>query len=259
MKYLKKVIGLLFMIVIVSGCVKVETNMKISKNKKMDFEIIMALDKSMLEEENIYRDELLDDKQKEELINKGFEIKPYTEGNKIGNIITKKFDNIDYLSSDSDVEFDLENVIEDDLSTAYIFKIEKKFLANKYYAKYDFDLIDINFKVTLPYKALDSNATSIDNDGKLLIWDLQKTHEPIEFTFELYNIQNVLAVFLVILIFVLIFIYCILAIIKKISERKGKNNDKKKIKKVKQNKVRLSNDGPRFIIPQNQDNTNENN
>ena len=44
MKQLKSLI-LLFIIIIATGCVKVETNMKISGSKKMDFEIIMAIDK----------------------------------------------------------------------------------------------------------------------------------------------------------------------------------------------------------------------
>ena len=59
MKQLKSLI-LLFIIIIATGCVKVETNMKISGSKKMDFEIIMAIDKNMLEENEIYQDELLD-------------------------------------------------------------------------------------------------------------------------------------------------------------------------------------------------------
>ena len=215
MKNFKKLILLLVVVFMVSGCVKVETNMKISMFKKMDFEILMAVDKSMLEDNEIYTDEILDKKQKEELTNKGFEIKKYDENNQIGNIISKTFDNIDYLSSTEDITYDLDSVINDPLSTAYIFKVEKGFLTNKYYAKYDlsssndFDakLVELTFKVSLPTKALENNATSIDNNGKQLIWTIKDENKPIEFAFQLYNIQNVLAVILVIIIAILIILY----------------------------------------------------
>ena len=259
MKNLKKLIVLLFTVIIVSGCVKVETNMKISMNKKMDFEIIMAVDKNLLEENEIYQDELLDDKQKEELTNQGFEIKKYEDNNQIGNIITKKFDSIDYLSSTEDINYDLSSVINDPLSTAYIFKVEKGFIKNKYIAKYDLnsienntntsyslDIFDIVFKVSLPYKALENNATSIDNKGKELVWDMTKTTDPIEFEFEIYNIKNIVAIGLGILIIVLIIINRILVFIAK------RGNKEKKEKKVKKEKVKKQEDNnqPRFIMPQ---------
>ena len=255
MKNIRKLIILLFMVIIVSGCVKVETNMKISMTKKMDFEIIMALDKDMLKDEDTYKDELLDDKQKEELRNKGFEITKYNDNNQIGNIITKKFDSIDYLSSTEDINYDLNSVISDPLSTAYIFKVEKGFLKNTYTAKYDlnnidnlnvpnnFDIFDLTFKVTLPYKALENNATSINQNGKQLIWDMSKTNDPIEFKFNIYNIKNVIAIILVILIIILFIINRILTFI---SKDKKQSNNPKKSKKNKETR--------RFIMVDNSSN-----
>ena len=266
MKQLKSLI-LLFIIIIATGCVKVETNMKISGSKKMDFEIIMAIDKNMLEENEIYQDELLDNKQKEELTNQGFEIKKYEDNNQIGNIITKKFDSIDYLSSTEDIDYDLSSVINDPLSTAYIFKVEKSFIKNKYTAKYDLnsienntntsyslDIFDIIFKVSLPYKALENNATSINNKGKELIWDMTKTSEPIEFEFEIYNIKNIVAIGLGILIILLILINRILVFIAKSGNKEPKVKKEKKVKIKKQE----NNNQPRFIMPQNMGNQNEN-
>ena len=46
--------------------------------------------------------------------------------------------------------------------------------------------MDLSFTVTLPYKALSNNATSVNNDGKELVWNLASTNrKSIEFEFEL--------------------------------------------------------------------------
>ena len=46
--------------------------------------------------------------------------------------------------------------------------------------------MDLSFTVTLPYKALSNNATSVNNDGKELVWNLASTNQKsIEFEFEL--------------------------------------------------------------------------
>lgn len=49
--------------------------------------------------------------------------------------------------------------------------------------------MDLSFSVTLPYKALSNNATSVNNDGKELTWNLASTNDvkSIEFEFELYR------------------------------------------------------------------------
>ena len=52
--------------------------------------------------------------------------------------------------------------------------------------------MEVNFVVNLPYKVIDSNATSIDNDGKKLTWNLMTAKDQtIDFEFELYNMTNV--------------------------------------------------------------------
>lgn len=47
--------------------------------------------------------------------------------------------------------------------------------------------MDLSFTVTLPYKALSNNATTVKNDGKELVWNLAANNEKksIEFEFEL--------------------------------------------------------------------------
>ena len=56
---------LLILTIFLTGCVNVETNMDITMNKKMYFTIKMTIDKSNLEGDDIYKEELLDKNQKE--------------------------------------------------------------------------------------------------------------------------------------------------------------------------------------------------
>lgn len=57
--------------------------------------------------------------------------------------------------------------------------------------------MDLSFTVTLPYKALSNNATSVNNDGKELVWNLASTNQKsIEFEFELdrFSIKPIIIV-----------------------------------------------------------------
>ena len=52
--------------------------------------------------------------------------------------------------------------------------------------------MDLSLNVNLPYKAISSNATSTNNDGKSLTWKLNSTDAvDMEFAFELYNWTNI--------------------------------------------------------------------
>lgn len=69
--------------------------------------------------------------------------------------------------------------------------------------------MELSMKVNLPNKAINSNATSVTNDGKSLTWDMLKLKdENIEFEFEIYNTNNIIicgvAIILIIIIIVLI-------------------------------------------------------
>ena len=58
--------------------------------------------------------------------------------------------------------------------------------------------MDLSFTVTLPYKALSNNATTVKNDGKELVWNLaaSKDKKSIEFEFELdeFNIKPIVII-----------------------------------------------------------------
>ena len=52
--------------------------------------------------------------------------------------------------------------------------------------------MDLSFSVTLPYKAISNNATTVNNDGKELVWNLSsdQNSKNIEFEFELYKFSS---------------------------------------------------------------------
>lgn len=51
----------------------------------------------------------------------------------------------------------------------------------------------MKFIVSVPYKSLSNNATTVEDDGKTLIWDLMnlKNQDTMQFEFELYNMTNI--------------------------------------------------------------------
>ncbi len=59
--------------------------------------------------------------------------------------------------------------------------------------------MDLKFEVKLPYKAISSNATSKNNDGKDLTWNLMEFEDEgaLEFEFELYNTTNIIIVIVI--------------------------------------------------------------
>ena len=78
-----------------------------------------------------------------------------------------------------------------------------------YTAGYEnFDIL--SFNVTLPYSAKSNNASTVNNDGKKLSWNLSSNQvEFIEFEFELYNMTviytGVGAIVLILVIIIFIF------------------------------------------------------
>ena len=230
-----KKIKYLFILLIpflVTGCVKVNGSMKIKMDKSMDYEVIEAVDTSMMgEEDNSSSDnQLIDNEELEDAKRKGFTVEDYTEDNLKGFKISKHFKNIDIISTEDDVKTDISM----DGDNQYIFKVKKGFFKNTYTATLtsessdqvnqyanenttstdsSIDLednqqmyeslasqMDLKFTVELPFKAKSNNATTTSKGGKKLEWDLLKHHDDIQFTFVLYNIGNILAVFGIIIV-----------------------------------------------------------
>ena len=260
MKRSVKILKVLFVAIIaftLTGCVKFNATMEISKSGKINYNILYAINKSLLNGES-----LLTDEDKKNLEEQGFKVEDYADDDMEGvNLTLNNLDINKVSSTDKNILYDLSGLTDED-KDAKIFYVEKGLFKNKYTAKikfdtndsdisdtdddatdgdysyredeytdvdsdyddydyYDSDLDDsydddydsdddgsfssddfsqymsnmeMKFVVKLPYKAISNNATSVDNDGKNLTWDLTKTSdlENLEFEFALYNTTNII-------------------------------------------------------------------
>ncbi len=242
MKKLKYLAALLT-VLLLTGCIKYNGNMVINKDKSMELSFIYAIDESLVQDQK-----LLEDKDRKVIENKGYTITDYNENGMVGNIISKKVDNIDEISASRNIEYDLSGILDEKSDEKYIFNVKKGLLKNTYTAKFKFaaeesnmdssddsieydgssndgtsgnleDLdfskmmskLDLSFNVSLPYKAISNNANKVSNEGKDLNWSLLKDKSTnIDFEFELYNWANIyFGIGIIVLIFLIVILSAI--------------------------------------------------
>ncbi len=193
----------------------------------------------------------IDEGEIKKLEDKGYTVTQNVTSNKYELQVSKKFANIDDVSSNEDVTYNLDiSNSEDTEENPQFFKIEKGFLENKYtlhivndeqtsddsdssfnIGNDSFDpsilssMVDINFQLTLPNKSISNNATSISNDKKTLTWDLvSDENKDISVTFALPNENKNLIIYGGIGIGILLVLIIIIVVIKKM-RKKNKNKE----------------------------------
>ena len=272
MKRSLKLLIIFILVCSLTGCMKLNYSMSINKDKSMDLEIIMVVDKSMGESGDMDFTDLDID----ELAKKGFLVGAYNEGSLKGSKIFKSYKNIDDISTSNNNQLvvDLGEFLNGEDATNELFIVKKGFLKNTYIGRFKISgtdnleeqlggsdsmmdddstsdeplfsedevfedgsvegfedmfssmtsMLDIKFIINVPYKALSNNATSVDNDGKTLTWNLlqlqQENTENIEFEFQLYNWVNII----ICLVLVILIIIIIIVIINKSRPKKKQNN-----------------------------------
>ena len=267
----KKICLIFVCVLLLNGCVKMHSTMTINSDKSMIYENELLVSEKMGGNST---SEIVNETEKEELAKNGFTIEsvPSTNGY-YGIKISKKFDNIDDLSTNNGEEVMISDLSNDDFDTAKIFKVEKGFFKNTYTANFKYstdsvtnsasgDMLDgeedysdleesndismnagisdekdeemslfsssddfgntttigasndseldmsgygemmslmgemeFTYVVNLPTKAISHNASSVENDGKRLKWNLatDKVSE-INFSFALTNMTNIILV-----------------------------------------------------------------
>lgn len=212
-----KILFLIVSIVLLSGCVKVETSMDISKTGKVKISFINAVNESLI------TDEIKIDKDRiNKLKENGFTVEEYQKDGLKGYRYSKTFSSINLLTAYNEEELNNELNIDSFIGNkTQFFTVEKGFFKNTYVAKIsssikddifkevniddnseykDIDLfdenidsmLDLKFNVNLPGKTLYNNATETSNDGKTLTWDLNNFEGGfINFKFTLYNYTNI--------------------------------------------------------------------
>ncbi len=217
MKGYYKLLFVFIIMFLLTGCMKANFNMTINKDKSMNLDIIYAFNDSLIEQDGSSVD--FND-ESENFKKAGFTVTGYKKDGMTGIEAIKKFKNIDEISSNKDVIFDL-NSIRDGNKVKEIFKVKKGIFKNHYYATTKADTsaatkgnnqrqlreedsndltadyssmmsgMDLTFVVNVPYKAINNNATSVENDGKTLKWDLTKVKGDMTFEFSLLNLTNI--------------------------------------------------------------------
>lgn len=170
-KYFKLivVIGCLFL---VTGCVKYNATMDIKKDKSMDFSMIYAVDTSIFGNEDI-----LEEKDRKELEDSGFTISEYNEGNMKGYTIKMNISNIDQISSNEEIVYNLTNITDNNNKDEKIFTIKKGLLKNTYKANLKFDSADSNLNGNNTTTGDDTQNNDIttewDTEDSSIDWDTE--------------------------------------------------------------------------------------
>ena len=204
MKNILKVLVLSYLLIFVTGCVEFNAEMEIKKDKSMTLTITEMVDSEYKNSDVPYFNESDIKKYK----NYGFDTYNNTVDDMTGHVLTKKFSNIDTVSSTEQVNSkDATKALLGD--SPYLFTVKKGIFKNKYIAAFNVkDFVDkfntngtslngasIDFKLRLPYKVITSNATSVSSNGKTLDWNLSNLEtDQIYFEFNLYNLTNVYVV-----------------------------------------------------------------
>ena len=105
MKRLKRIFIFIFMLFIITGCVKMDVSMTINKDKSMNVTIIEAFDESLANQSDT---EILTEEDKKEFEEMGFTVEDYNEEGMIGAKIYRDIKNIDEVSKEEEVEFSLD-------------------------------------------------------------------------------------------------------------------------------------------------------
>lgn len=205
MKNKLKIFCILCLTILMSGCVKYNFKMEVGKDDSFTFAITTAIDKTMTENGTT----TIDEEEEAAIKAKGFTIEDYEDEKWKGSIVTKKFDNIDDISSKEEVIVDINDILDSEKEDIkYYFQkdgdtYKANFIVNlvdetaengettpeeDQYIQQVVSTMDLKYEVTLPVKPVKNNATSVSEDGMTLTWNLEfGKANLINFEFKKYN------------------------------------------------------------------------
>ena len=129
-----KYLFIIAMMFLLTGCVKFNMTMDIKSDKSMDLDILYAVDKSLMGDEELFKDEDIEEYKKS-----GFEVKDYAEGDYVGITLKKHVKNIDDVSkTDGNASFNIANATDTE-SEESMFTLKKGFFRNVYTLKMESD------------------------------------------------------------------------------------------------------------------------
>lgn len=197
-KTLKTILFVVIMAIVLfclTGCANVNYEIKLNKDGSGEVSYTMGYDKAFLSSmgvttEDLSKDSTLDE-MKEEAEKEGYTIEKYEDDDTYGFKASKVVTNIQE-------EFSVENTIgESDNKNDDRILYEKSLLKTKYSQNAKMNLtfdegsstqetammntimgqMKISYKIVLPFKAGENNATTVSEDGKVLTWELKTGKE----------------------------------------------------------------------------------
>lgn len=190
MKKRMKIFIILLIVFLMPGCAKYSFEMEIKKDKSVNIQIISAVEEG-------YEDDSYIEDDRKAAISKNFNIRSYNDDEYVGYIFTKTYPNIDDISTENEITVELRDLlIKEKKEPKYYFQKKESLFKTTYIANFTLDISDANssylnsieYKITLPTKVKNSNASTTSNNGKTLKWDL-KTSKTNKIFFE-YEEKN---------------------------------------------------------------------
>ena len=203
-KYLRLLVVSVLLIGL-TGCVSLDTNVVVNKDKSMEFSMKEEIDlSSMTGDEGDENATVSDETDIEALKTKGYTVEEYDNEGVKGYKISKKFTSIDEVTAKNGTEtpFVVEKWLDDGNDSNMFSLKDGVYSANWIMAEDDKkaeemdgvdsellnSLINITYTITLPNKPLSHNATSVSEDGKTLTYlvkyDENQKMNTIKFSFD---------------------------------------------------------------------------
>lgn len=258
MKRFSYIVMLFLVTFLMTGCVKFDATMDINRDKSMNLSVIYGIDVSN-NSEGSYQN-VFSDSDREMIKSFGFNIDEYKEEGIRGVRLTKKISNIDDISSENVAQYELSSLLANEEKNKYLFKVKRGLFRDVYTTNFTlynasttsevvqpdgsvqnieegsiFDekegdtlsnRMKLFFRLHLPTSAIESNATSVENHHKTLIWKLDpKVQGDIQFTFAMYHKGTIVLVSMILLLIISIILFLIWK-----NRKKGKKQEQEKEK-----------------------------
>ena len=247
---LKKLILFIICLVFTCGCVKSTSELSIKNDRSVTLSFNVLLYDKLVGE--IDKTGTSFNERFKKMVKSGIFIKDISDGSYIGKNIVVEYNDIDDISSESETDVVINKFYDDKFDSSKIFKVEKGFFMNTYYANFKYDTsrtsltneiylsylgnrvitdeekelaknVESKFVVNLPTSALSNNAAAVSNEAKKLIWDFAADpNKNIEFSFRLFNKTGIFAIIGSLILALILIIVLIIKIKKNANNRKSK-------------------------------------
>jgi len=195
-----KLLLILFAGILLTGCYKYEAKMEITKDKKLNFEVIYAT--MITNNDDDETNKAINCSDLNTKLGDAWTYEKYKDEKYEGCKLKKQYANIDDISTENDITVELSKIGDGVFEDKWLFKK----VDDTYYASYKFsvgeqseesksdlenmkNMFDLKYIVKLPEKSLSNNATTIEDDGKTLIWELDVSKDTdINYSFTLSEV-----------------------------------------------------------------------